>query len=67
MLNFTEHMKRIIQLSEQSLVHVQAKDYGSSFDDLESIKTNITEAENQLWQFIHTFHPGKVPAREEPK
>ncbi len=66
MLNLTEHMKRVIQLSEQSLIHVEAKDYGSAFDDLVSIKTNIAEAEKQLWQWIHTFHPSNVPAGVEP-
>ncbi len=61
MLNFTDRMKRIIQLAEQALIHVQANNYGPAFDDLASIKTNITKSEEQLWEFIHTFHPGEFP------
>lgn len=48
MLNFTENMKRIIQLAEQSLVHVQSKDYDSASEDLLQININANLAMQQL-------------------
>ncbi|GAI68270.1 unnamed protein product [marine sediment metagenome] len=48
MLNFTEHMKRIIELAEQSLVHVQAEKFDSARDDLNSISLFAKEAMQQL-------------------
>ena len=61
MLNFTEHMKRIIQLAEQSLVHVQAENFGMATDDLMKIGTNCNEAMQQLDEFSGLKHQGKGP------
>ncbi len=48
MLNFTEHMKRIIQLAEQSLVHAQAGEFDSAREDIFNISINANESIQQL-------------------
>ncbi len=60
MLNFTEHMKRIVQLAEQTLVHVQAKNHDSALDDLMEIGINCNEAVQQLDELIRTFQRDTV-------
>ena len=64
MLNFTEHMKRIIQLAEQSLVHVQAKNFDTALDDLMKIGINCNEAIQQLDELMHMQSQGTGPAEE---
>lgn len=64
MLNFTEHMKRIIQLAEQSLVHVQSENFGMATDDLMKIGVNCNEAMQQLDEFSLLKHQGKNPAEK---
>lgn len=61
MLNFTEHIKQIIQLSESSLVHVQAENYDSALDDLMKIGINCNEAVQQLDELMHTVSQGSNP------
>lgn len=61
MLNFTEHMKRIIQLSEQTLVHVQEENYDLALDDLMKIGINCNEAVQQLDELMHTVSQGTEP------
>ena len=61
MLNFTEHIKQIIQLSESSLVHVQAENYDSALDDLMKIGINCNEAVQQLDELMHTVHQAPNP------
>ncbi|MBA7563306.1 hypothetical protein ES708_04961 [subsurface metagenome] len=48
MLNFTEHMKRIIKLAEKTLVHVQQENFGKAAVDVLEISTSATEAMQQL-------------------
>jgi len=60
MLNFTEQMKRIIQLAEQTLVHVQAENYDSALDDLMRIGIKNNEAVQQLDELIHTLQQGNI-------
>lgn len=48
MLNFTEHMKQIIQLAEQSLIHAQAEKFEPAAADLVRISTHTNEAIRQL-------------------
>jgi len=64
MLNFTEQMKRIIQLAEQTLVHVQAENYDSALDDLMRIGINCNEAIQQLDELIHIKYQNKDPAEK---
>jgi len=52
MLNFTENMKRIIQLAEQSLIHVQSENYDTAHDDLLKIWVNCDDAVKQLDELI---------------
>ena len=53
MLTFTEHMKRIIQLAEQSLVHVQSENYDTALDNLVKIGVNCNEAIHQLDELMN--------------
>ncbi|MBA7586400.1 hypothetical protein ES708_28398 [subsurface metagenome] len=64
MLNFTEHMKRIVHLAEQSQVHVQSENYDTALDDLMNIGINCNEAVQQLDELIHTVSQGKDPDKE---
>jgi len=64
MLNFTEHMKRIIQLAEQSLVHVQAEKFEPAAEDLLKISINTNEAMQQIDELSLMKQQGTVPARE---
>ena len=57
MLNFTEHMKRIINLAEQSLVHVQAERFDSACEDVINISVNAKEAIQQLDEMMHMKSP----------
>ena len=52
MLNFTKHMKRIIQLAEQSLVHVQGEKFDSAHEDLANIMNSTYAANRQLDELI---------------
>lgn len=63
MLNFTEHMKRIIQLAEQSLVHAQGGKFTAASDDLFQISDHSLEARNQLDDMSLTAHQGRDPAK----
>ncbi|MBA7712652.1 hypothetical protein ES703_121635 [subsurface metagenome] len=48
MLNFTEHIKRVSQLADQTLVDVQGKKYDSVREHLIKISINVNEAMQQL-------------------
>ncbi len=48
MLNFTEHMKRIIQLAEQSLVHVQSDRFKPACEAVFNISTHCDQAAQLL-------------------
>ncbi|MBA7702732.1 hypothetical protein ES703_111502 [subsurface metagenome] len=63
MLNFTEHMKRIIELAEQTLVHVQDDKINPAAADLMGISNHATEAMQQLDEFSLLKHQGKDPAK----
>jgi len=65
MLNFTEHMKRIIYLAEQSLIHVQEENYDTALEDLMNIGINCNESVQQVDELMHTVSQGKVPAGED--
>lgn len=67
MLNFTEHLKLIIQLAEQTLIHVQAENYDSALDDLMRIGVNNNEAVQQLDELIHTGHRGPGCVQGTPR
>lgn len=59
MLNFTENMKRIIQLAEQSLVHVQAEKFDNAHEDLVNIMNSTYAANRQLDELIKTIKAKK--------
>jgi len=67
MLNFTEHMKWIIQLAERVLVHVQAEKFDLALDDLMNIGIMCNEAVQQLDELIHTIQQGTDSALENTK
>lgn len=58
MLSFTDHMKRIINLSEQVLVHVQAEKYEPAAHDLVNISVSTNEAIRLLDEFSALKHQG---------
>ena len=62
MLNFTEHMKRIIHLAEQSLVHAQAGKFKPASDDLMKISDHQLEAMQQLDDMSLQTYQGRDPA-----
>lgn len=63
MLNFTEHMKRIIYLAEQTLIHAQAGKFKPAADDLIGISNQTNEAMHQLDDISLMAYKGKDPAK----
>lgn len=66
MLTFIEHMKRIIELAEKTLVHVQAEDFDTALDDLMKIGINCNEAIQQLDELMHTVKQSKIDTVDLP-
>ncbi len=62
MLTFTEHMKRIIQLAEQSLVHSQAERFESAADCLVNISINVNKAIQQIDEMSFMKEQSNDPA-----
>ncbi|MBA7664249.1 hypothetical protein ES703_72306 [subsurface metagenome] len=60
-MNFTEHMKRIIQLAEQSLVHSQAEKFEPASECLINISINANEAIQQLDELSLMKYQGTDP------
>jgi len=52
MLNFTEHIKRILLLANQSLVHVQGEKLDTAREDLFKIIKNAVFAMQQVDELI---------------
>lgn len=48
MLSFQEHIKRIIQLAEASLVHVQVDKFNAAQDDLFKLSHTARKAMKQI-------------------
>ncbi len=67
MLNFTEHMKRIIELAEKTLVHVQQENFGKAAVNVLEISTSATEAMQQLDEISLLKQQGKDPAGEDSR
>lgn len=63
MLNFTEHMKLIIHLAEQSLGNAQAGKFTAASDDLFNISDHSLEARQQLDDMTLTAYQGRDPAK----
>ena len=61
MLNFTEHMKRIIHLAEQSLVHAQDGKFKPAADDVIKISIHCNEAMQQLDDMSLMAYKGTDP------
>lgn len=61
-MTFTEHMKRIIELAEKTLVHVQEENFGRAAVDVMKISTSATEAMQQLDDISLIAYQGKGPA-----
>ncbi len=64
MLNFTAHMKWIIQLAHESLDHAKSEEFKSASDDVINISIHCNEAMQQLDELIHTVSQGKDPDKE---
>jgi len=64
MLNFTEHMKRIVHLAEQSLVHAQSGEFKPAADDIINISIQCNEAMQQLDDMSLMARQGTIPAGE---
>ncbi|GAI80877.1 unnamed protein product [marine sediment metagenome] len=62
MLYFTEHMKRIIELAEKSLVHAQAGKFKPAADDVIKISFHCNVAMQQLDDMSLMSYQGKDPA-----
>ena len=48
MLNFTDHIKRIVYLADQTLKHTQEEKFDSARDDLNNISIIVNESMRQL-------------------
>ncbi len=59
MLNFTENMKRILQLADQALIHTQEEKYPMTRDDLIRISICCNEALKQLDEMVSMKSQGK--------
>ncbi len=64
-MNFTEHMKRIIYLAEQSLVHAQAGKFEPAAGDLIGISNHTDEAMQQLDDMSLIAYQGREPAQKD--
>ncbi len=62
-MNFTEHIKRIKYLADQSLVHAKAGKFTAASDDLFNISDHSLEARQQLDDMSLTAYQGKDPAK----
>jgi len=60
-LNLTEHMKRIIQLAEQTLVHAQAEKFEPAAANLVSISNHCNKAIQQLDEMSYMKDQGCNP------
>ena len=63
MLNFTDHMKRISDLSDKALIHTQEEKYPMTRDDLIRISIHCNEALQQLDDLVLIQHQGKDPSQ----
>ena len=59
MLNFTENMERISQLSDKALIHTQEEKYPMTRDDLIQISICCNEALQQLDEMVSMKNQGK--------
>ncbi|MBA7544180.1 hypothetical protein ES705_36532 [subsurface metagenome] len=59
-MTFTEHMKRIIELAEKSLVHVQEENYQKARGDLNNIHAHTSLAQQQLSNLEFTKAQDKI-------
>jgi len=64
MLNFTEHMKRIILLAEQSRRHAQSGEFKPASDDVIKISIHCNEAMQQLDDMSLLAHQGSDPNKK---
>ncbi len=64
MLNFTEHMEKIIELANYTLRHAKAGKFKTSADDLISISIHCNEAMQQLDEMSLMAYQGKDPDKK---
>ena len=64
MLNFTEHMKRIIHLAQQSLIHAQDGKFKPAADDVIKISIHCNESMQLLDDMSLMTRQGTIPAGE---
>ncbi|MBA7609969.1 hypothetical protein ES703_17172 [subsurface metagenome] len=60
MLNFTENMKRIIDLANDALKHSQEEKYQNVREDLDNIHAHTTSAQQQLHALEFTKAQGRT-------
>jgi len=65
MLNFTQAITRIVDLSEQTLDHVQAEKFDSAIDDLRHISNTATEAMRQISDMLLMRSKGTAPSQTD--
>jgi len=65
MLTFTEHMKRIIYLAEQSLIHANAEKFMPATDFLIKLSIHTNEAMQQLDEMSLIKQQSSNPAGED--
>ncbi len=63
-MTFSEHMKRIIYLAEQSLVHAQAEKFEPAAADLLDISNHCNDAIQHLDELSFIKEQGKDPAKK---
>lgn len=59
MLDFTENVKRISYLADQTLIHTQEEKYPKTRDDLVQISIHCNEALQQLDEMVSMKSQGK--------
>lgn len=64
MLTFTEHMKRIVHLAEQSLVHAHAEEFKLAADDVIKISIHCNETMQQLDDMSLMRYQGTNPDKK---
>lgn len=62
MLNFTDHMKRIIQLAEQAMKNVEEQNFTLVQDAIVKITLHNKQAEAELDDALLMRHQGRDPA-----
>lgn len=56
-MTVTDYMKHISKLSEQTLTHLQRKEFSAALDDLFKIQYSVEAAIQPLYEYVHVKYP----------